>query len=399
MRILFALDSFRPNIDGVAISIERQASMLAGWGNDIAIVAPAQRMNTYEEWQSGMHIFRVRATSVASPRWRFPIMPGPEVAKILERFCPEVVVVSVPFALSVSVARATKKRGIPMVAIPGTMPEWFLSNFKMLRPVQGVVYPKLWRSLSAFYNLCNAVVGVTPTALDFLRTHGLNRPGFVISNGVQLNSFRQRPRDEALAARFGIPNKPTVLYTGRLDAEKDMETWVKAIPGVLDRIDAHFVIGGEGSERTRLEESVEKLGVMDHTTFTGFLSKEDYERVYSLASVFAISSPAELQSLVTLEAAASGLPIVAVNAGALPELVHDGQNGYLFPLEDSATMAEKIAAILDDPELQRKMGEASRKVAEKHDIEVTSREFERLYLSLRDGSLTADEFSYLPAAS
>lgn len=399
MRILFALDSYRPNIDGVAISIERQASMLAGWGHQVAVAAPALRLSDYEEEESGIRVFRVRAFGFMVPRWRFTVLPGPRVAEILDAFRPDVVVVSVPFSLSWAVARAAKNRNLPLVGIPGTMPEWLFSNFKLLLPVKDLIYPKMWEALVAFYNQCSVVVGITPTALEFFQSHHLRRPGVVISNGVKIDEFRPRPRDRELANRLGIPDKPSVLYTGRLDAEKAMDVWVKAIPHVLSKMDAHFIIGGDGSEREKLEEMVEKLGVENRVTFTGFLDKADYERVYSLADVFAIASPAELQSLVTLEAAASGLPIVAVNAGALPELVDECRNGFLFPEEDSEAMADRIITVLKDPKLRTKMGKASRSTAEQHDIRQTVRCFEKLYLSLQDGVLEQHEYSCVPVAS
>lgn len=399
MRILYALDSYRPNIDGVAIAIERQASFLAEWGHQVAIIAPSLCLSNYQEDQGALHIYRVRAMTVIVPRWRMTLLPGPQVAKILDSFQPEVVVVSVPFPLTWAVARAAKYRDVPLVGIPGTMPEWLLSNFKVLKPVRDMIYPKLWEGLTAFYNQCGAVVGVTPTALEFLRVHGLKRPGFVISNGVRLDEFRPRPRDGVLAARLGVPHKPTVLYTGRLDAEKAMDAWVKAIPHVLAEVDAHFVIGGDGSERQKLEELVERLGVKSAVTFTGFLNTEDYARVYSLADVFAIASPAELQSIVTLEAAASGLPIVAVNAGALPELVEYSKNGYLFAEDDSTMMAANIVRLLRDRELRGRMGRASRLVAEQHNIQLTVKQYERLYLAIRDDRLSEQELSNLPVAA
>ena len=81
-----------------------------------------------------------------------------------------------------------------------------------------------------------------------------------------------------------------------------------------------------------------------------------------------IAGIAELQSLVTMEAMASGLPIVAVNAMALPELVHDGENGFLFPEDNSQALADRLVAILTDESLKKRMGERSLAIIEKHEI-------------------------------
>jgi 1,2-diacylglycerol 3-alpha-glucosyltransferase len=239
--------------------------------------------------------------------------------------------------------------------------------------------------ISDFYDQCDWVVGVTDTAVRTLKNGEVRREARVISNGVDLARFQPRPRNDNLARRLGIPRKPTVLYTGRLDADKCMDVWVGSIPYVLEQMDAHFIIGGNGTDRARLENNVARLGLASHVSFPGFLASEDYPGVYSLADVFAISSPTELQSIVTLEAAASGLPLVAVNAGALPELVQNGLNGFHFEPGNSRQMAEALVRVLKDPGLQRRMGRESRKIALGHDLWGAMRKYEALYAAVTAG--------------
>lgn len=216
-----------------------------------------------------------------------------------------------------------------------------------------------------------------------LLRHGLERPGYVISNGVSLTRFCPRPRDSALAQRFGLDDRPVVLYAGRLDAEKRMDVWLKGAAALKRMgVQARFLIVGDGSERDKLESDAAELGIADDVVFAGFLDDDDYARAYSLASVFAIASPAELQSIVTLEAAASGLPIVAVNAGALPELVGEGGNGWLFADGDAEGIARALARVLANPLAAARMGERSRQIAERHGIERSITKYERLFASL-----------------
>ena len=393
MRILYALNSYRPYIDGVGVSIERQALGLVARGHEAAIVAPALTFSDVEEERKGIRVNRLRALKLFADQWRIPVFPDRGLARVLETFDPDVVVVSVPFLLSRAAWQIARDAGIPVVGITGVMPEWFSYNFGLPKSLTSVVGNQLWKLITDYYNQCDQVVGVTETALDFLRQCGLGRPSQVISNGVQLDRFRPRPRDTALARKLGVPDKPTVVYAGRLDAEKRMETWIRAIPHVLRQLDAHFVIGGDGTERPALEDLARRLGVAGHVTFPGFLDADEYERLYSLGTVFAIASPAELQSIVTLEAAASGLPIVAVNAGALPELCRPGANGSLFELGDSSGMAAALVEILSNPALARQMGAASRRIAEAHDIEESYRHYEELY-----AVVVASKAAEVPAA-
>lgn len=383
MRILYALDSYRPNIDGVGISVERQALGLARRGHDVAILAPGQKFSNYQDSASNLKVFRVRSVKLLLDRWRLAVMPFKPIEHFIDELSPDIVVVSLPFPLNLAALRVGRKHGIPIVGITGTMPEWLIYNLGILRPFANAIRTRLWRMITGFYNRCDTVVAVTPTARGLLVEHGLERPVQVISNGVDLRQFKPRLRDNGLALRLGVPSKPTVLYAGRLDSEKCMDIWLKAVPQVLEEMDAHFLIVGDGSEKPRLEALASKLGIQEHVTFAGFLSYTDYRHAYSLANVFAISSPAELQSIVTLEAAASGLPIVGVNAGALPELVSDGRNGYLFEEGNDADLADKLVSILRDSAMMETMARESRLVARNHDLHRSIEKYEELYRSVK----------------
>jgi glycosyltransferase involved in cell wall biosynthesis len=383
MRLLYALDTYRPNIDGVAISSERIAKGLARRGHKVGVIAPGRRFADYEEAVEGLPVFRVRSLKVFSDRWWVPVMPGSNVERAIAYYRPDVVVVTLPFLLSRAAVGAARRLEVPVVGVTGTMPEWLTANLPLPRGIAAKANPALWRHIAHYYDQCEAVVGVTRTALRLLQDHGLTRPGHVISNGVSLRRFRPRARQADLAARFKIDERPTVLYTGRLDAEKRMDLWLEAAALIRQSgIDAQFLIVGDGSEVKHLSHLAEKLDLGDNVKFLGFLDDEDYAGVFSLADAFAIASPAELQSIVTLEAAASGLPIVAVNAGALPELVEDGGNGYLFALDDAEEMATALQRLLSDLPAARQMGGHSRMVALEHDIERTVDHYERLFLSI-----------------
>jgi 1,2-diacylglycerol 3-alpha-glucosyltransferase len=101
--------------------------------------------------------------------------------------------------------------------------------------------------------------------------------------------------------------------------------------------------------------------------------------MYQAADVFVIAGVAELQSIVTMEAMASGLPILAVNAMALPELCHDGENGYLFEMENENALSEKVAILATDLVLRKTMSGKSLEIIQKHDIRKTIPQFEELY--------------------
>ena len=124
-------------------------------------------------------------------------------------------------------------------------------------------------------------------------------------------------------------------------------------------------------------EAVTKSNPVSYTHL--FLPVKDLPNIYGIADIFAMPSIAELQSLVTMEAMASGLPIIAANAVALPHLVHDNDNGFLFTPGNEKDMAQKLLVLLENKELRKKMGKQSLAIIKQHDIKNIVKEVESLY--------------------
>jgi len=139
-------------------------------------------------------------------------------------------------------------------------------------------------------------------------------------------------------------------------------------------------IVGDGGEREYLENLATELGINKQVEFRGHISDQELPKVYERATLFAMPSIAELQSIATMEAMASGRPVVAADAMALPHLVHDGDNGYLFAPDDVQAFASSLLKVLtaDQKELDR-LSENSLHLIQSHDIERTIAVFEGLY--------------------
>jgi glycosyltransferase involved in cell wall biosynthesis len=159
-----------------------------------------------------------------------------------------------------------------------------------------------------------------------------------------------------------------------------MEAWLRAAALLSRQVDAQFLVGGNGSERERLEALSRHLGLECRLQFFGYLSEEEYPLVYRLADVFCITSEVELQSIATLEAISTGLPVVGVRAGARPELIRHGENGYLAEPGDPVGVAQGLLRILSDPSGRREMGRCSRTISEQHDLNKTIEAYENLLM-------------------
>ena len=185
---------------------------------------------------------------------------------------------------------------------------------------------------------------------------------------------------------------PRVLFLGRLDYEKHIHNLLKAVAKLPASLNTQVEIVGDGGERKNLENLARELGIAKQVQFLGHVTEEELPKAYERATVFAMPSIAELQSIATMEAMATGRPVVAADAMALPHLVHDGDNGYLFAPDDVDMFADRLLRVLtaDKKELAR-LSENSLYLIQSHDIERTLTIFEGLYRGETDGVQTSDD--------
>lgn len=124
------------------------------------------------------------------------------------------------------------------------------------------------------------------------------------------------------------------------------------------------------------------MGLTDRVRFTGFIPNADVPGLMNSVDVFVMPSEAELLSISTLEAMACGRPVLLANALALPELVRDGENGYLFKPGDANDLSRLMALFADQPERWSEMGAVSRQIAQAHSLDETIHKFQSLYQKL-----------------
>jgi glycosyltransferase involved in cell wall biosynthesis len=139
---------------------------------------------------------------------------------------------------------------------------------------------------------------------------------------------------------------------------------------------------GKGPVKKSLEMLVEKMELQKSVVFTGYVSDEEFPKAYAAADVLALNSPVETQSLIVLEAFATGVPVVGANAGAIPDAVIPGENGFLFEPDDSSALAQHLVRILTETSLREKLIEGSLKTAREHSVERTSEKLIAVYESV-----------------
>lgn len=374
MRIAVATDFFSPWIGGPATFIDNFCAYISRTSHHVEIIAPSIDGRPARERRDGVLVHRV--PTVALPighQLRVCLRPG-AVQAALRAAHPDVLQIHHPFPLSRAALRAAREASIPTVAVNHTIPSCSLYGIRNLPVLYPLAMVAFGRYLTAFLAGADAVSTPTATAAALIREVGLRREISVISNGIDTARFvPATDRDRARAA-LGLPPKPTILYTGRLDPEKDLITLLRGAARAMADIDAHLVLGGDGTVRDELERTSRQLGIADRVSFPGFVPAAQLPLLYQAADVYCMASAVELQSISTLEALASGLPVVAARAAALPELIEDGMNGALVAPGDAAAFGAAIRDVLSDSARAARMGRAGRLVAEGHAIGLVARQ-------------------------
>jgi glycosyltransferase involved in cell wall biosynthesis len=386
MKIVIASDLHYPTINGVATFSRNLARGLAARGHEVLVIAPSQNGKKCKE-VDGNHII-VRTVSIPFPfyqNFRISLNPNREVKKIIADFDPDVIHIQMLMWIGQAAMKFGNKMGIPIVSTNHAMPENLMDNLRLLAPVSRPINYILKAYGARFHSKADFVTLPTQSAIDMFGAEAkINVPMEAVSNGIDLSRFTPGKAPKALYEQFNLPtDAPIVSYIGRLDAEKHLPVLLNAFVRVLEeRPETHLLIVGDGTERLALRAMAHDLGIEDKVTFTGRVSDQELEQLHRVGTVFCMPSPAELQSIATLEAMASGQPVVAVDAGALKELCQNERNGFLCDQDDDAMIAEGLLRILSDAKLRKKMSKESLEIAETHDLETTLDRFEAIYNGL-----------------
>lgn len=378
LKIVIGADTFLPDINGAAIFTARLAAGLVERGHEVHMFVPSgdRKHGTWQEIVEGQP---VTAHRLYSWRWyphpwlRFAIPWRIEqnAARVLDEVKPDVVHFQSHIITGRGLSKAAVERGIRLIGTNHFMPENLLEHTKLPKFIHNFAVHQAWMAAQRSFARAEAVTSPTRKAADFLEKNTNIRPVLAISCGIKADNYTPsfEPRTENV-----------IVFVGRITGEKQIDKLVRAFAKLKDDLDAKLILVGHGEEEGHLRTLANQLGVSDRVTITGYIPDEELRQILTRATVFAMPSIAELQSIATMEAMASGLPIVAANAMALPHLVHHKKNGYLFEPGDVDELAHRLDQVLRmAPERLEKMKRESLKIVEAHDINRTLDTFEALY--------------------
>ncbi|MGO4593863.1 glycosyltransferase [Leifsonia sp. 2TAF2] len=378
LTIVMGCDTFAPDVNGAARFAERLAAGLVERGHDVHVVAPAAS-RAHGTWVEEHQGSKMTVHRLLSWRWyphdwlRFalPWTSKANARRILDEVKPDVVHIQSHIVVGRGLAAEAEKRGIRIVATNHVMAENVV-EFTLLPKFLQKIFVKLsWADARKSFDRAESVTTPTRKAAEFLEASTGLRGVHAISCGIDAHNyipdFTQRAGNH-------------ILFVGRVTGEKQIDVLLNAIKLLPASLDARLQIVGGGDQLRNLQTMAETIGIADRVDFLGYVSDEELRQAYTHATVFAMPSIAELQSIATMEAMASALPVVAADAMALPHLVHDGENGYLFRPGDAQDLADKLEGVLTLPQEELDvLKRGSLRIVATHDIQTTISTFESLY--------------------
>ncbi len=397
MRIAIVTAVYYPQTNGVAVFSHNLAAGLAKRGNEVIVICPSPNGRKYTKIIDGVKVCYLKSKDAkiypdqihSSPKKRFlfykhglhvSIFPKKAIGRILSGFKPEVIHIQVADPIGFFASSYARKHKIPVVTTEHNQPDVITAQLKLgliKKPADAMLVSYLLHQ----HKKSNFVTMPTKKAIDDLiisRKKRFSVPIAAVSNGVDLSHFKPGNKSQEILNKYGVDrNKLTALYVGRIDPEKDVETVVESFLKVSDKLEnAQLAIVGDGTDLGRLKE---KYSTVKNILFLGKITPPELYDIYRIGDVFITASEIETQGIVLIEAAASGLPLIAVDAGAVSEICVDGVNGYLCKPGNTQDLARALYSILSDESLRKKFSVESVRLAHEHDFEKTLDRFMNIY--------------------
>ena len=378
MNVLMFTNTYAPHVGGVARSVAGFAEEFRRQGHRVLVVAPTFDGTTDDE----PNVLRVPAIEhFRDSDFSLPLPIPVTTHNEIEEFGPNVIHSHHPFLLGHSALRAAALYDLPVVFTHHTQ------YHKYTHYIAGdwEVWKRLIVDMATGYcNLCDAVIAPSQSIVDFLRDHEVTARIEVIPTGVDFEWFSRGDRQAARQELGFAPDDFVVGHVGRLAPEKNLEFLSRAVAAFLRKhSQARFLLVGKGKQEQTMEDCLTQAGVRDRLVHTGILEREKLRAAYHAMNVFAFSSKSETQGMVLTEAMAAGVPVVALRAPGVSDVVRDGVNGRMLDDEDEAAFTAALEWVaVQPPDVRQSLAEGARRTAREFSMPRCAARMLALYESL-----------------
>jgi glycosyltransferase involved in cell wall biosynthesis len=378
MRVLMATNTFTPHVGGVARSVQSFADQLRAMGHGVLVVAPEFPDAPEHE----ANVVRLPAIqNFNNTQFSVPLVLPGMLLEPIEAFKPDVVHAHHPFLLGSTALRIGAAYSLPVVFTHHTRYDTYTHYLSLDTPTVQRIAVEM---AAGFCNLCQAVIAPSESIAQLLREHHVQSPIEVIPTGVDLRRFAQADGSRARPA-LKLPADAIVIgHVGRLAQEKNLGFLAEAVATYLKREPrAWFLVVGSGPAEAEIEQRFSTPDLQPRLRLAGTLEGQALVDAYAAMDVFAFASQSETQGMVLTEAMAAGVPVVALDACGVRDVLRDGVNGRMLAEEDAAAFAAALGAVIGLPDAKRReLRSAARATAEHFSLPNCAARLAKVYESV-----------------
>jgi len=373
LRIALFSGNYNYTRDGANQALNRLVGSLLDKGAAVRVYSPVVPEPDFEPTGDLVGVPNIPMPVKGRGEYRLPTGLGGKVKRDLARFEPNIVHLSSPDPSGHAALRWAQEHDVPVLASVHTRFETYPRYYNM-----AFLEPLLVRLLRRFYNRCDALVAPSQSMIDELLAMEMHDDIGLWSRGVDRAVFTSKRRNLEWRRRLGLADDDVaIVFLGRLVMEKGLDIFAETIVQLRKRQVPHRVLViGDGPARGWFEEA------LPGGIFAGFKTGEALGEALASGDVFFNPSVTETFGNVTLEAMASGLPVVAAGATGASSLVVDGETGQLVPPGDACAYAEAIAPYCEDATLRAAHGAAGEARAREYSWEAINQVVADIYVRL-----------------
>jgi glycosyltransferase involved in cell wall biosynthesis len=351
MKIAIFTDTYIPQVNGVAKTLNRFTNFLNEHGHSFHVFAPEDYGLSSTE-----NVTRLKAMPFKIyPECKISFPNLSKMKKTLKEFNPDIIHLATPFTIGLCGLHIAKKMKIPLVASYHTNFDHYLQYYN-LTFLENI----LWKYLDWFHKPTQKIFVPSNDTLNHLVTKGFNNLS-VWTHGVDCSLFKPVQNDEEIKQKYKITSKYTICFVGRIAPEKDLDTLSRIISYTKLRFGNKltWLIVGDGPKK---EEMIRKTGT-DQIIYTGFLQKKELAEIYSISDLMVFPSDTETFGNVVLESMACGTPVIGANAGGVRNIIRDYSTGILCEPKNTLSFCQAIEDCLQQTEMLNRMSKKARDYA------------------------------------
>jgi glycosyltransferase involved in cell wall biosynthesis len=366
MRVMLFSDTYAPHVNGVATSVHTLARALNAAGHEVMVYSVSTgeaEDQTPDDPFPVMRVAGMRLPIYGDYRLAPPVVP--RFDQVMRRFAPDVLHIHTPLGIGWRAVAANRTARFPLIGTHHTLFGAYIEAYARLGArLNGQLAGWARRYSATFYNQCDLVSCASRFLADELRAGGLKRPIQLVPN--PLNTARFYPITRPLAAQTA-GNEQRLIYFGRLAPEKNLHRLLLLVEPTLRRHpNVVLEIVGEGAVKQSLMDLAQQRQLEQQVRFVGYLHGEALARRVAGSRLFVTTSLTENQPMTVLESLACGVPVVALAAAGVPEIVTDQENGFLVaPDDNSGLFSERIEQLLGDDGLRAQMSQQAMRSAQR----------------------------------